>query len=92
MDFHPHILLRMEQRGVTKAEIIETLNLGWEAEDSKEGTFGKVYVFKYNQEWEGKIYQEKEVTVYYKEREGLKILLTVKARYGDSFIRKKGEE
>lgn len=92
MDFHPHILLRMEQRGVTKAEIIETLNLGWEAEDSKEGTFGKVYVFNYNQEWEGKIYQEKEVTVYYKEREGLKILLTVKARYGDSFIRKEGEE
>jgi SOS response regulatory protein OraA/RecX len=32
-DLHPHIRMRMLQRGVTKEEIEETLTKGWEAED-----------------------------------------------------------
>ena len=32
-DLHPHIRMRMLQRGVTKEEIEETLTRGWEAED-----------------------------------------------------------
>ncbi|MGC8890913.1 MAG: hypothetical protein ACP5PC_09550 [bacterium] len=46
-DLHPHIRMRMLQRGVTKEEIEETLTKGWEANDSKSGTFGKVFVFSY---------------------------------------------
>ena len=48
---------------------------------------GRVMVFPYETEWEGQFYQEKEVTVYYKVTDKGLILLTVKARYGQSFPR-----
>ena len=54
----------MLQRGVTKEEVQRTLDEGWEADDAKVGTAGKVFVFPYNAEWEGKTFAEKEVTVY----------------------------
>ena len=56
--------------------------------DAVSGTEGKVKVFKFDGEWEGKYYEEKEVTVYYKAIEGKLILLTAKARYGKKFERK----
>ncbi len=65
-DLHPHLKARMQQRGVTLHEIERTLNEGWEATDAKLGTLGKVMVFPYHAEWEGKFHEEKEVTVYYK--------------------------
>ncbi len=86
-DLHPHLLARMYQRGVTVEELEETLNHGWEASDVKPGTAGKVMVFDYAAEWEGRFYQEKEVTVYYKVTDAGIVLLTTKARYGDHFSR-----
>ena len=65
------------------------LSDGWEATDAKSGTWGKTFVFPYQKEWEGRWYEEKEVTVYYKMVEGLIVLLTVKARYGLRFPRGK---
>ncbi len=50
----------------------------------------KYAVFAYNAEWEGKFFEEKEVTVYYKYKGEQFILLTAKARYGKNF--KKGEK
>ena len=80
----------MAQRGITRAEIERTLNEGWEAKDVKAGTIGKVFVFPYNRTWQGELFEEKEVTVYYKvAMEGI-VLLTVKARYGKHF-RKEGK-
>jgi len=64
-----------------------TLKNGWPATDCRPGTRGQVLVFSYRAEWEGRIYGEKEVTVYYKVKEGQLILLTVKARYGEGFLR-----
>ena len=78
----------MRQRGVTQEEIEQTLNEGWRATDAKPGTLGKTIVFPYEQEWEGKFYLEKEVTVYYKKADDDIILLTVKARYGLGFPRR----
>jgi hypothetical protein len=76
----------MLQRGVTLAEIERTLNEGWEAQDAKPGTIGKVLVLPYRKEWEGRSFEEKEVTAYYKTTVGENIvLLTVKARYGKDF-------
>ncbi len=72
----------MEQRGVTREELEWTLNEGWDATDAKAGTLGKVMVFPFQAEWEGRFYEEKEVTVYYKLTDEGVILLTVKARYG----------
>ena len=40
-----------------------------------------------NNEWEGKYFEEKEVSVYYKMISQEVILLTVKARYGKNFPR-----
>jgi hypothetical protein len=87
-NIHPHLQARMRQRGVTREEIERTINDGWQATDAKQGTLGKVLVFPYEKEWEGRFFAEKEVTVYYKVRGEECILLTVKARYGQGFRRK----
>ncbi len=78
----------MRQRGITRAEIEHTLNEGWEATDAKSGTLGKVFVFPYEEEWEGQFYEEKEVTVYYKLTPEGVVLLTAIARYGSGFPRR----
>ena len=90
-DFHRHLLDRMSQRGVSKEEVERVLNDGWEAADAKSGTWGRTCVFPYQKEWEGRWYEEKEVTVYYKMVEGVIVPLTVKARYGLTFPRGKKE-
>ena len=38
----------MLQRGITKEEIEKTLVRGWNTDDAKSRTFGKVFVFPYN--------------------------------------------
>jgi hypothetical protein len=78
----------MEQRGVAREEIERTLKEGWRAPDAKPGTNGKTMVFSFRQEWEGRYYPEKEVTVYYKQAGDDIVLLTVKARYGQEFPRR----
>jgi hypothetical protein len=84
-DLHPHLKARMSQRGITIEEIERVLNEGWEATDAKPGTLGKVFVFLYNRIWEGKLFEEKEVSVYYRLVNNRVSLLTVKARYGKGF-------
>jgi len=86
-DFHAHLLSRMEQRGISRAEIEITLSEGWPATDTKDGTLGKVHVFDYNKDWEGNVFEAKEVTVYYKFKDGNFVLLTAKARYGKNFAK-----
>ena len=77
----------MVQRGVSLEEMQITLEKGWPALDAKKGTEGKIYVLPFNREWEGRYFEEKEVTVYYKFKAGELVLLTVKARYGKDFKR-----
>lgn len=64
------------------------MNEGWEAKDAKPETIGKVFVFPFNKQWEGKFFEEKEVSVYYKLIDDRVALLTAKARYGKGFPRK----
>mgnify|MGYP006306553629 CR=1 FL=1 len=83
---HPHLRARMRQRGISLEEINLTIAEGLEAAEAKPGTFGKVKVFPYNKEWEGQMYKEKEVTVFYKITQSKDIiLLTALARYGEQF-------
>jgi hypothetical protein len=86
-DLHEHFMGRMLQRGVSIQEIQQALNDGWPAADAKPGTLGRTLVFTFGVEWEGQIYAEKEVTVYYKYTSGRLVLLTTRARYGKSFPR-----
>lgn len=44
-------------------------------------------VFPYKMEWEGRFYEEKEVTIYYRTVDDHLVLLTAKARYGKGFVR-----
>ena len=55
-EMHPHLRERMLQRGVTLQEAERTLNDGWEALDAKSGVQGKIMVFPYHEEWEGRTY------------------------------------
>jgi hypothetical protein len=75
----------MNQRGVRLEEIHQVINDGRPAPRAKRGTLGKVMVFDHDAEWEGQVYPEKEVTVYYKLIDEQVILLTVLARYGRDF-------
>ncbi len=84
-DIHPHLKARMQQRGVTQQEIERALSEGQEAADAKPGTLGKVMVLPYQAEWEGRFYEQKEVTVYYRIKDERVVPLTVKARYGRDF-------
>lgn len=76
----------MAQRGVTPDEIERTINEGRPAADAKPGTVGKVLVFPYHAEWEGRRYEKKEVTVYVRVVGERMVVLTVKARYGREFV------
>jgi len=63
----------------------KTLEKGEDAKDAKLGTYGKVLIFLYNDYWEGKFYEQKEITVYYKLVGEKTMILTVKARYDERF-------
>ena len=84
-DLHAHLRARMVQRGVTREEIETTLKVGWQAKDAKSGTEGKVFVFPYSETWQGRFFEQKEVTVYFKKVDEKMVLLSVKARYGKGF-------
>ena len=91
-DLHPHLRARMRQRGVTREEIEKTLNEGWRSPDARPGTLGKVLVFPYHKEWEGRFYEEKEVTLFYKDLGDKIVILTVIARYGRGFAKGGNDE
>ena len=63
-------------------------NEGWEAADAKPGTKGRVFVFAYEAEWEGRFLGVEEVTVYHKMVGDDVAPLTAKARYGKDFPRR----
>jgi hypothetical protein len=62
-DFHEHLRARMAQRGISREELERTLEERWPALDAKPRTIGTVFVFSFNQHWEGRWYAEKEVSV-----------------------------
>ena len=86
IDFHHHLLARMNQRGVARDEVLETLERGRPGL-ARQPAEARVRVFAYGAEWKGHVYAQKEVTVYFKRSEGELIVLSVIARYGTGFPR-----
>lgn len=88
LQFHDHIRRRMAARGVLESEVLAALETGWPCDDAQSGTDCRTMVFEFRAEWEGRWFEEKEVTVYFKDVEDSFILLTAKARYGSNFPRR----
>ena len=86
-DLHDHLRRRMAERGILISDIVRALNEGVDAMAAKRGTLGKTIVLPYGLAWEGSVYPEKEVTVYYKQLETGIVILTALARYGAGFQR-----
>lgn len=85
LDFHDHIRKRLITRGISESEVRSVLEHGWPGTDAQPSTGCRVLVFPYNDTWEGRHHQEKEVTVYFKVVNDALVLLTAKARYGSNF-------
>lgn len=81
----------MMLRGVSLAEVNIALAWGWPARDAAPRNEGRVFVVDFRGVWEGRSYEEKEVTVYFKWVESKLIPLTVKARYGKNFPKGAGQ-
>ena len=85
--FPEHFSGRMTRRGVTAVEVEQTFTEGWPCGDSRPGVDCRTLVFPFDGEWEGRRYEEKEVTVYFKYDGDELIWITSKARYGAGFPR-----
>jgi hypothetical protein len=86
-EVHPHLQTRLELRGISVAEVEEVLRVGWPGGKPRPGNSAVVHVFGYEAEWNGRWFAEKEVTVYFKETDEGRMVLTAMARYGDGFPR-----
>lgn len=87
IEIHPHLARRMASRGVLRAELEDVLTRGWRALGARPGTSARRLVFPLDGEWQGRRFEEKEVTVYFKDVDGRLVVLTAIARYGADFPR-----
>ena len=76
-----HAKERAEERGATLEEILEVLKTGQSA-SAKKGKYQKEKVFKFGQEWMGKIYEQKKIRVIYTEENEKIVIITVYVFYG----------
>ena len=77
----PHTLKRAEERGATESEILDTLGSGTEI-PAKKKRLARAKVFDYGRERNGKFYEQKRLEVYYVEKAGEIITVTVYVFYG----------
>lgn len=77
---HLHATERMEERGVTKNEIIETIQKG-EVFPAKFGRMGFRHNFIFEQEWKNKYYSTKQVEVYAVKEDEDMVVITVISKY-----------
>ena len=77
---HPHARERMEERGATEEEVIETVRKG-ERFPVKFGRTGFRRNFPFDTLWRGKHYHTKQVEVYAVEEEDKIVVITVIVKY-----------
>jgi hypothetical protein len=77
----PHTLKRAKERGTNKDEIIDVINTGFSISAKQERT-GKAKVYDFEQERNGKYYEQKRVEVIYNLEGDLIITVTVYVFYG----------
>lgn len=77
---HPHAQLRMQERGATEEEVIETIYTG-ESFEAKFGRTGFRRNFARETEWRGKFYPNKQLEVYAVMEENGWTAITVLVKY-----------
>ena len=79
--FSDHARDQMTERGVTEAEVIDTLTTGMETQGQR-GRQVNVKVHTAGYGHRGNVYRHKEIQVVHVRVAGETIIVTVKARYG----------
>lgn len=78
IQFHPHALERMVERGATESEVVETVRHG-EQFAAKYGRVGFRRNFPYEGKWRGRYFGTKQIETYaVKENQWLVITVMVK--------------
>jgi hypothetical protein len=77
---HPHAETRMNERGVSHEEIVETINNG-ETFDAKYDRNGFRKNFTFEGEWRGVFYRIKQVEVYAVKEETGFLVITIISKY-----------
>lgn len=78
--FHPHALKRLEERGVTVAEVEQTIFKG-EKFVAKQGRVGFRHNFTFESKWMGKFYRNKQVEVFAVLESDCWLVITVISKY-----------
>jgi hypothetical protein len=77
---HPHARERMEERGVTCEEVLETIGSGF-ISSARFGRMRYMRTYDYCGFWRGKIYQHKQIEAYCVDEESDVIVITVVVKY-----------
>ncbi|MBM2815775.1 MAG: hypothetical protein HW421_2537 [Ignavibacteria bacterium] len=77
----PHKLKRALERGATKEEIINVLDVGFVI-PAKSNRFAKAKIFDYNNYWNNKYYEQKRIEVIYTIEDVKIVTITVYVFYG----------
>ena len=77
---HPHALARMEERGTSEEEVIETVKAG-ERFAAKFGRTGFRRNFAFGETWRGKQFNTKQVEAYAVQEGTDWLVITVLTRY-----------
>jgi hypothetical protein len=79
--FVEHAKERITERGTSEEEVNTVLFSGTDI-PAKKGRKARENIFRYGEEWLGKIYQQKKVVVVYVEEGEEIVVITVKVLYG----------
>jgi hypothetical protein len=80
VQFHPHALERMAERGATQEEVIATVQTG-ESFAAKFGRTGFRKRFAFRATWRGEFYENKELEVFAVPANDGWLVITVVTRY-----------
>ena len=80
VNIHPHARERAAERGVTEAEIRQTVEVG-QSFPARFGRTGFRRDFPFDATWRGRIFRTKQVEVYAVPEAGNWLAITVIARY-----------
>ncbi len=80
IEFHPHALERMAERGATAAEVIAAIERG-ERIPARSGRWGFRRNFARDAVWRGKLYHGKQIEVIASPWEGGWLVITVVVRF-----------